>query len=63
MLSVNHNAYKFVDELCKKAEEYGVTVSKMKSGATLIDAGLQATGGFLVGKIITEICMGGLGKA
>jgi len=62
MLSVNHNAYKLVEELCDKAEEYGVTVSKMKSGATLIDAGVQATGGFLVGKIITEICMGGLGK-
>lgn len=60
MLSVNYNAYKLVEELCNRAEEYGVTVSKMKSGATLIDAGVQVAGGFSVGKIITEICMGGL---
>lgn len=62
MLSVNRNADKLVKQLCDDAEEYGVTVSKMKSGATLIDAGVQASGGFSAGKIITEICMGGLGN-
>jgi methenyltetrahydromethanopterin cyclohydrolase len=62
MLSVNHTAYQLVEKFCINAEEYGVTVSKMKSGATLIDAGIQAAGGFAAGKIITDICMGGLGK-
>jgi methenyltetrahydromethanopterin cyclohydrolase len=62
MLSVNRLAYRLVEKLCADAEEYGVIVSKMKSGATLIDAGVRANGGFATSKIITEICMGGLGK-
>jgi methenyltetrahydromethanopterin cyclohydrolase len=63
MLSVNRAAYRLVEKLCNNAEEYGVIVSKTKSGATLIDAGIEAKGGFAAGKIITEICMGGYGKA
>jgi methenyltetrahydromethanopterin cyclohydrolase len=52
-----------VKELCTKAENYGVVVEETKSGATLIDAGIKAKGGFLAGKMITEICLGGYGKA
>jgi len=62
MLSVNRAAFKLVENLCSNAEEYGVIISKTKSGATLIDAGIQARGGFSAGQIITEICMGGFGK-
>jgi methenyltetrahydromethanopterin cyclohydrolase len=63
MLSVNRIAHELVENLCNNAAEYGVIVSRTKSGATLIDAGIQAAGGFAAGKIITEICMGGYGKA
>ncbi len=62
-LSVNIAALPLVKELCSKAEKYGVIVEKTESGATLIDAGNKAKGGFLAGKIITEICLGGHGKA
>jgi methenyltetrahydromethanopterin cyclohydrolase len=40
-----------------------VVVEETESGATLIDAGIKAEGGFLAGEIITEICLGGYGKA
>ncbi len=63
MLSVNKAAKQLVDELCKNADLYGVIVEKTKLGATLIDAGIQAKGGFLAGKFVTEICLGGYGKA
>jgi methenyltetrahydromethanopterin cyclohydrolase len=63
MLSVNRAAYKLVEKLCDYADKYSVIVSKAKSGATIIDAGIQAKGGFSAGKLITEICMGGYGKA
>lgn len=63
MLSVNRSALGLVKKLCEGAEEYGVKVKKTGSGATLIDAGIKAKGGFLAGKIITEICLGGLGRA
>lgn len=62
-LSVNRTALKLVKRLCERAEEYGVAVKETKSGATLIDAGIKAKGGFLAGRLITEICLGGYGEA
>jgi methenyltetrahydromethanopterin cyclohydrolase len=62
-LSVNQTAWQLVKKLCDKALEYGVSVKETKSGTILIDAGIEAKGGFLAGKIVTEICLGGYGKA
>jgi methenyltetrahydromethanopterin cyclohydrolase len=61
-LSVNQAAWQLVRKLCNKASEYGASVKETKSGTILIDAGIEAKGGFLAGKIITEICLGGYGK-
>ena len=52
-----------VQKLCNEAEKYNVTMEKSESGATLIDAGINADGGFFAGEIVTEICLGGYGKA
>ena len=62
-LSVNRLAWKLLDKLCKNPDFYGVKVEKTDSGTTIVDAGIEAKGGFQAGKIITEICMGGCGKA
>ena len=61
-LSVNGEAEKLLDRLLTHANKYGVIVKKTKQGATLIDAGIKAKGGLQAGKIITEICLGGLAK-
>lgn len=61
-LSVNREAEKLLNKLLTHANKYGVIVKKTKQGATLIDAGIKAKGGFQAGKIITEICLGGLGN-
>jgi methenyltetrahydromethanopterin cyclohydrolase len=63
MLSVNRKAYSLVQHLCTLSEEFSVTVQETESGTTLIDAGVNAKGGFNTGRIVTEICMGGLGEA
>ncbi len=62
-LSVNRAALSLVRKLCAEAENYGVIVEETTSGSTLVDAGIKARGGFLAGKTITEICLGGYGKA
>jgi len=62
-LSVNRTAWSLAKKLCDQAEEFGVIVKETKSGTTLIDAGIKAKGGLLAGGIITEICLGGLGRA
>jgi methenyltetrahydromethanopterin cyclohydrolase len=62
-LSVNQTAWKIAQKFLDKPEFYGVTTSKSTAGATIVDAGVKAPGGFQAGKILTELCMGGAGKA
>jgi len=62
-LSVNQMAWKIAQKLLDNPEFYGVAVSKSTAGATVIDAGVKAPGGFAAGKKLTELCLGGAGKA
>ena len=63
ILSVNRLAWKLLEKLCENPDLYGVKVEKAENSAIVVDAGINAKGGFQAGKIITEICMGGCGKA
>ncbi|MCW4054229.1 MAG: methenyltetrahydromethanopterin cyclohydrolase [Candidatus Bathyarchaeota archaeon] len=62
-ISLNSAALNLVKMFCREAETYCVSVEKTDSGATIIDAGIESEGGFLAGEMITEICLGGYGKA
>ena len=62
-LSINQMAWKIAQKLIDNPEFYGVTISKSTAGAAIVDAGVKAPGGFQAGKKLTEICMGGAGKA
>jgi methenyltetrahydromethanopterin cyclohydrolase len=62
-LSINEKALELVKEAIEKSYELNLNVEKHPSGATIIDAGIKACGSYAAGKIITEICLGGLGKA
>jgi methenyltetrahydromethanopterin cyclohydrolase len=62
-ISVNHLAWKLSENLITNQEYYGVKVCKTTSGATIIDAGINAPGGYQAGIALTEICMGGAGQA
>ena len=62
-LSVNQMAWKIAQKFIDNPEFYGVAVSKSSAGATIVDAGVNASGGFQAGKKLTELCMGGAGKA
>ena len=61
--SLNLSALNLVKKLCNEPQKYNVTVEETEAGATLVDAGINAQGGFFAGEIITEICLGGYGKA
>jgi methenyltetrahydromethanopterin cyclohydrolase len=62
VISVNQLAYKKAQSLLENPEFYGVTITKSTAGATLIDAGVKAPGGYAAGKKLTELCLGGAGK-
>jgi methenyltetrahydromethanopterin cyclohydrolase len=61
--SLNRSALSLFKKMCDEAEKYNVVVEKTESGATLVDAGINAQGGFFAGEMITDICLGGYGKA
>ncbi len=61
-ISVNQLAQPLVDALMNDAVMLNLAMSKHASGATIIDAGIEALGGLEAGRRIAEICMGGLGQ-
>lgn len=62
-ISVNQLAWQKAQKLLDNPVYYGVEITKSTAGATIIDAGVKASGGFEAGKILTELCLGGAGKA
>jgi len=52
-----------VSTLIERAWEYGLAVQTLPCGATLIDAGVDVLGSFEAGRILIEICHGGLANA
>jgi methenyltetrahydromethanopterin cyclohydrolase len=62
-LSMNRLASKILRKLLQNPAYFGVKIRRTDSGATIVDAGIEANGGFETGRLVTEICMGGCGKA
>jgi methenyltetrahydromethanopterin cyclohydrolase len=63
MLSLNVSAMKVVERIVRDKERLGVTVEKDSKGATILDAGVKAPGGYSAGIAMTDLCLAGLGKA
>lgn len=63
MLSINKLAYNLTKKLVENPEYYRVKIEKLPSGATVIDTGIKAHGGYEAGLMVTRIAMGGAGTA
>lgn len=59
--SVNQLTNPLVKHLVDHAKELRLGVERLANGATIIDAGIKVPGGLEAGRLIAEICMGGLG--
>lgn len=59
--SVNKLTQPLVNELIEHADKLRVSVEKLENGCTVIDAGINVPGGLEAGRIIAEICLGGMG--
>ena len=58
-----HVAYRpLLESLIAQASALNIKVSQHVTGATIIDAGIDIAGSAEAGRIIAEICMGGLGE-
>lgn len=59
--SVNQLTDPLVQHLIDNAKSLRLGVEKLESGCTIVDAGIHHAGGLEAGRLIAEICMGGLG--
>ncbi len=61
-LSINKRTLPLLQNLLANASALKLGVSEHDSGAMIVDAGIEAVGGLEAGRLIAEICMGGLGS-
>ncbi|HFD11019.1 MAG TPA: methenyltetrahydromethanopterin cyclohydrolase [Crenotrichaceae bacterium] len=60
-VSVNTLARTLVEHMLDNAAALRVGVEQLDNGCTIIDAGIKVDGGLEAGRIVSEICLGGLG--
>ena len=60
-LGMNDRAWALVEAAAARARELRIDVQTLAGGARVLDAGVQVAGGFAAGKLLAELCMGGLG--
>lgn len=61
-LGMNERAWALADEGAARAGEWRVIARALGGGARVIDAGIEAAGGFAAGRLLARLCMGGLGE-
>jgi methenyltetrahydromethanopterin cyclohydrolase len=60
-LRMNERAWALADAAAGRADEMALAVSTLSSGARVVDAGIGVNGGFAAGRLLAQLCMGGLG--
>lgn len=61
-LYLNERAWLIADDLAAHPRRYRVSVHTLSAGSRVIDAGVDALGGFAAGRAMAEACMAGLGN-
>ena len=61
-ISINKTAKPLVEKLLEMADQLNIGIHTTDGGAKIIDAGINHDGCLESGRLITEICMGGLGR-
>ncbi|PYO15790.1 MAG: methenyltetrahydromethanopterin cyclohydrolase [Gemmatimonadetes bacterium] len=60
-MDLNERAWEIADSMAANAGALRVVVRTLSGGARVIDAGIDAPGGYGAGLALAEICMGGVG--
>jgi len=60
-LGMNERAWTMVDDAVERAGELRIETHTLASGARIVDAGIGVAGGYAAGRLLAEVCMGGLG--
>jgi methenyltetrahydromethanopterin cyclohydrolase len=60
-LHINERAWALADHGARHIEELRIGVTVLSCGARVIDAGVHVPGGLAAGRLLAQLCMGGLG--
>jgi len=61
-ISINQISFNLVKNLIENSEKLNLKVKKGALNCTIIDAGINTQGSIEAGLLISEVCLGGLGK-
>src|SRR5688500_16415226 len=61
-LRMNERAWVLADDCVARSDELRIAVSTLPGGTRVLDAGIDAAGGFGAGLALARLCMGGLGQ-
>jgi methenyltetrahydromethanopterin cyclohydrolase len=61
MISINQRAAAIIQQMMNESEALGISVTQLKNGATVLDAGVHVPGSLRAGKLFAKACLGGLG--
>jgi methenyltetrahydromethanopterin cyclohydrolase len=59
---LNDRGWAIADAMVERTAELRIEVSTTSNGTRIIDAGIDAEGGYAAGQMLAELCMGGLGN-
>ena len=60
--SLNERAWALLDDALERAAELRIAVRTLSNGARVVDLGIDVDGGLASGRLLAELCMGGLGR-
>ena len=61
-MDLHQRAYELLRPITTDPDRYGVAIRRSACGVTVVDCGVAAAGGFETGRILAEVCLGGLGQ-
>ena len=61
-ITLNENSLHLVEQLIADQTGLGVAAATLPNGCTVVDAGIGSRGSLEAGRLVAEICLGGLGR-
>ena len=58
---MNERAWTMISAVEPRADEFRIAIHTLSNGARIVDAGITVPGGLAAGRLLVELCMGGLG--
>jgi methenyltetrahydromethanopterin cyclohydrolase len=62
-VSINQRSLDIVKEMIANSDRLNVAVEELKNGTTILDCGVNVSGGYKAGELTTKIAFGGFGEA